>query len=159
MALLAWMLAAGCSGDSGGAPPAVADTCPRFAPGSAITGPQNLFSKNGVLKVTFTYETTVDQSGNTLFCYMTADGNQAPTLHINPGDHLVLTLINATPAKAAMSAMQMDTSAAAAASVCGAASMTGSSTNVHFHGTNTPPICHQDEVIHTLINSAQVFHV
>ncbi len=35
--------------------------------------------------------------------------------------------------------------------------MDTSSTNVHFHGTNTPPTCHADEVIHTLINSGQTF--
>ncbi|HEY2713829.1 MAG TPA: multicopper oxidase domain-containing protein [Chthoniobacterales bacterium] len=35
--------------------------------------------------------------------------------------------------------------------------MTSSSVNIHYHGTNTPPICHQDEVIHTIINSGQTF--
>jgi hypothetical protein len=25
------------------------------------------------------------------------------------------------------------------------------STNVHFHGLNIPPLCHQDDVINTLI--------
>ena len=27
---------------------------------------------------------------------------------------------------------------------------------MHFHGTNTRPICHSDEVIHTLVNSSQI---
>ena len=157
MALLAFMLAAGCSGDSGGGPQTVAQCMPALRCGQRnYANRETSSARRGVLKVALAYETTVDQSGNTLFCYMTADGNQAPTLHINPGDHLVLNLINATPAKAAMSDMQMDTSAVAA-SVCGAATMTGSSTNVHFHGTNTPPICHQDEVIHTLVNSGETF--
>src|SRR5580698_5042631 len=35
--------------------------------------------------------------------------------------------------------------------------MTAGSVNVHFHGTNTPPTCHQDEVIRTLINSGETF--
>src|SRR5580698_7955152 len=35
--------------------------------------------------------------------------------------------------------------------------MTAGSVNVHFHGTNTPPSCHQDEVIRTLINSGETF--
>jgi FtsP/CotA-like multicopper oxidase with cupredoxin domain len=35
--------------------------------------------------------------------------------------------------------------------------MTAASVNIHYHGTNTPPVCHQDEVIHTLINSGQSF--
>jgi hypothetical protein len=40
---------------------------------------------------------------------------------------------------------------------CGAKALTGSSVNIHFHGTNTAPKCHQDEVIHTLVNSGQSF--
>jgi FtsP/CotA-like multicopper oxidase with cupredoxin domain len=35
--------------------------------------------------------------------------------------------------------------------------MTASSVNIHYHGTNTPATCHQDEVIHTLINSGETF--
>ena len=30
---------------------------------------------------------------------------------------------------------------------CGAPNMTDASVNLHYHGTNTPPLCHQDEVI------------
>jgi len=40
-----------------------------------------------------------------------------------------------------------------AGSTCGSAAMNDSSTNIHYHGTNTPPTCHQDEVIFTLVNS------
>jgi FtsP/CotA-like multicopper oxidase with cupredoxin domain len=40
---------------------------------------------------------------------------------------------------------------------CGAAAMTDSSVNIHFHGTNTSPTCHQDEVIRTVINSGWTF--
>ena len=29
--------------------------------------------------------------------------------------------------------------------------MTVLSTNLHFHGTTVPPVCHQDDVLHTLI--------
>jgi FtsP/CotA-like multicopper oxidase with cupredoxin domain len=35
--------------------------------------------------------------------------------------------------------------------------MTASSVNVHYHGTNTSPTCHQDEVIRTMINSGETF--
>ena len=41
--------------------------------------------------------------------------------------------------------------------VCGNATMTDSSINMHFHGTNTAPRCHSDEVIHTLVNSGETF--
>ena len=50
--------------------------------------------------------------------------------------------------------MQMSTNAA---TVCGAATMNASSVNIHYHGTNTSPTCHQDEVIHTIINSGETF--
>lgn len=35
--------------------------------------------------------------------------------------------------------------------------MNSASVNVHYHGTNTSPTCHSDEVIHTLINSGETF--
>ena len=68
--------------------------CPRFPAGSTITQPQDLFSENGVLQVNFTYQTTVDQNGNTLFCFMTDSGAESPTLHVHPGDRLLITLKN-----------------------------------------------------------------
>ena len=40
---------------------------------------------------------------------------------------------------------------------CGAMDMTSSSVNLHYHGANVPPVCHQDEVIRTIINSGQTF--
>src|SRR4029077_1209159 len=40
---------------------------------------------------------------------------------------------------------------------CGNAAMTLSSSNMHFHGINTSPKCHSDEVIHTLVNSGETF--
>jgi FtsP/CotA-like multicopper oxidase with cupredoxin domain len=134
--------------------------CPRFAAGSSITVPQDLFSERGVLRVKFTYETTVDQDGNTLFCFMTATGSESPTLHVNPGDRLLITLTNNVPAAAsstAMAAMPGMTVSATASSTCGAMTMTASSVNIHYHGTNTPATCHQDEVIRTLINSGETF--
>jgi FtsP/CotA-like multicopper oxidase with cupredoxin domain len=30
--------------------------------------------------------------------------------------------------------------------------MTANSTNLHFHGISAPPLCHQDDVLHTLID-------
>jgi FtsP/CotA-like multicopper oxidase with cupredoxin domain len=36
--------------------------------------------------------------------------------------------------------------------------MTITSLNVHYHGTNTSPACHGDQVIHTIINSGETFN-
>jgi FtsP/CotA-like multicopper oxidase with cupredoxin domain len=130
--------------------------CFRFPVGSTVTEPEDLFSQNGVLAVNLSYETSIDENGNQLFCYVLADGQQSPNLHVRPGDVLVLTLTNDTPAPTSSDAMRMQMSLSAS-DVCGATTMNASSTNVHFHGTNTPPVCHQDEVIHTLINSGQTF--
>ncbi len=84
--------------------------CPRFAAGSSITAPQDLFSENGVLRVNFTYQTTVDQYGNTLFCFMTESGSESPTLHVNPGDRLLITLTNNVPATASAMEQYVDRS-------------------------------------------------
>ena len=62
--------------------------CPRYAAGSALVEPKDLFSVSGILRVPFNYETRVDDDGNTLYCFMTPDGTQSPTLHVHPGDEL-----------------------------------------------------------------------
>jgi len=136
--------------------------CPRFPVGSVITAPEDLFSENGVIDVSFTYQTTTDQYGNTLYCFVNSDGAQSPTLHIHPGDRLRIKLTNDVPAptgssSATMAAMPGMTISGSPSSACGAMTMTAASVNIHYHGTNTPPTCHQDEVIRTLINSGQTF--
>jgi FtsP/CotA-like multicopper oxidase with cupredoxin domain len=128
--------------------------CPRFAPGSTITNPSALFSVGGVLTVNLAYQTAMDAQGRTLYCFTTLDGTESPTLHVNPGDHLIINVKNDLPAPATASEMQMATNAA---TVCGDTTMDASSVNIHYHGTNTSPACHSDEVIHTLINSGETF--
>jgi FtsP/CotA-like multicopper oxidase with cupredoxin domain len=142
----------GSSGSGGSSPtpvPPVANACPREAAGSVLQNPPDLFSSGGVLKVDFSYQTTTDDAGRTLFCFMTPDGLENPTLHVNPGDRLVIKITNNTPQTPAM--MKIDPPN------CGAATLTHSSVNIHFHGTNTSPACHQDQVIRTMINSGQTF--
>ena len=39
---------------------------------------------------------------------------------------------------------------------CGAMMMNSTSVNLHAHGTNIPPVCHQDEVIKTVVNMANL---
>ncbi len=130
--------------------PPIANACQRPAAGSVVSDPPDLFSKNGVLKVDFSYQTTVDADGRNLFCFMTPDGLENPTLHVNPGDHLIINLTNNTPATPVVLKIDKPN--------CGAKVLTGSSVNIHFHGTNTSPSCHSDEVIKTMVNSGQAFH-
>jgi FtsP/CotA-like multicopper oxidase with cupredoxin domain len=134
--------------------------CPRFGIGATAIEPENLFSNDGVLEVSFTYHTRVDQFGNRLFCFMTQDGAESPTLHVKPGDKLIVHVENAVPVgsvTAGMRGMGGMSMAITGATACGATTMTPTSVNVHYHGTNTPPTCHQDEVIRTIINSGDSF--
>jgi FtsP/CotA-like multicopper oxidase with cupredoxin domain len=134
--------------------------CPRFQAGSQILEPENLYSRNGVLDVTLSYQTRLDNDGNTLYCFMSSDGQQAPTLHVHPGDHLKIHLKNdLTPTATPQSAQSMGhmSMMVSAADVCGDSIMTPSSVNIHAHGTNLPPVCHQDEVIKTMVNPGQTF--
>ena len=132
--------------------------CPRYAAGSMVSEPEDLYSKDGVLAVNFTYQTYQDDTGKTYFCFVNSDGVQSPTLHVQPGDTLKLTLTNLVPEgsgkHSSMPAMEMSK---AGEGGCGDLNMTSSSVNIHYHGTNTPPICHQDEVIHTIVNSGHTF--
>jgi FtsP/CotA-like multicopper oxidase with cupredoxin domain len=146
-------------------------TCPRYTAGSTIIEPKDLFSSHGILRVDLTYRTRVDEFGNTLYCYMMDDGTQSPTLHVRPGDELLISLKNDLPSSITpsfvshsmpgMSGMPelsiVSGQSRQASANCGGMMMTSTSTNMHFHGTNTPPTCHQDEVIKTLINSGESF--
>jgi FtsP/CotA-like multicopper oxidase with cupredoxin domain len=129
----------------------VPNPCPRFAAGSVVHQPAALFSQNGVLSVRFSYQTTTDAAGRALYCFMTPSGWENPTLHVKPGDHLIITVTNNTP--------KMPVEMIIDPPNCGpgGSQMTMSSVNIHYHGTNTSPTCHSDEVIKTLINSGQTF--
>jgi FtsP/CotA-like multicopper oxidase with cupredoxin domain len=107
-----------------------------------------------VLNASFDYYTTVDNAGRTLFCFMTRDGLQSPTLHLWPGDTLNLLVTNRNPPPPPGSPTEV---VANPFDRCGAVTMTITSLNVHFHGTNTSPACHSDQVVHTVINSGQTF--
>ena len=128
----------------------VANPCQRAVAGALIQQPPALFSSRGVLSVRFSYQTTTDASGRTLYCLMTPNGLEEPTLHVNPGDTLNITLTNNTPASPIEEAFN--------APNCGADSMTGTSTNIHYHGTNTSAACGADNVVKTLVNSGQTFN-
>lgn len=129
--------------------PPVPNPCPRAAAGGVIQQPPALFSSNGVLSVQLSYQTTTDRYGRTLYCLMTPSGLEEPTLHVSPGDTLKITLTNNTPNSPVEEVYD--------APNCGANSMTGTSTNIHYHGTNTSPACGADNVVKTLVNSGQTF--
>jgi FtsP/CotA-like multicopper oxidase with cupredoxin domain len=143
--------------------------------GSVVQQPPALFSQNGVLNVQFSYQTTTDSIGRQLFCFMTPDGLENPTLHVNPGDRLNITVTNNTPTSPVGG--EVETDEEYDAPNCGDTTqrtfvqtpvmgppppptvfgMTGGSMNIHYHGTNVSPKCHGDNVTKTLINPGSTF--
>lgn len=151
------------------------EICPVRPNGGSIVGePAQLLSQNGKLTVDMTVVSSLDVDGTTNYCFRYSASIEAPTLMVNPGDVITFNLTNHLPATTE-SAMVMKHSMhmLAAAAVDGASAkadatkpdaikpdagnpcnfgaMTSSSTNVHFHGLNIPPRCHQDEVIKTTV--------
>jgi len=127
------------------------DSCPRPAPGSAVPQPRDLRSEQGVLKLDLTVHNHRQKDGSTRYCYLLADGTQSPTLRLNPGELLILSLKNdltdadSSPAPANKSRPQTHSDP------CSSGAMTPTSTNLHFHGLTLPPVCHQDDVVKTSI--------
>ncbi len=127
--------------------------CPaRPASGTEVRNPYTIKSQNGTLQADLSLGESVDGQGYTHYCYQyqTPSGIvEAPTLRINPGDTLQLNLADVIQDN---DASKMKMHHAASGPVCGdGGPATVSSTNMHFHGMPIPPVCHQDDVINTLI--------
>jgi FtsP/CotA-like multicopper oxidase with cupredoxin domain len=157
------------------------ETCLRPNAPSVIPEPVDLRSRNGVLTVDLALRTDTDVHGRIRYCYIYKDGIEAPTLRLHPGDRLTLRLKNElTPPRSLASpstpaslpahttseegsiAMSMPAAIHAnaqnalrgARDACTDAQMDATSTNLHFHGLAIPPVCHQDDVLHTSIQPA-----
>ncbi len=129
--------------------------CPRPLPGSLVTEPEELRSRDGMLRVELTARSEKQSDGSTRYCYIDEDGAESPTLRVNPGDLVVLTLKNdltpLSPDAAPTSHQHMHMDAEKNGGSCASDLMTRDSTNLHFHGLTIPPVCHQDDVLHTSI--------
>jgi FtsP/CotA-like multicopper oxidase with cupredoxin domain len=148
---------------------AATDLCPRPATGSAVPEPADLRSENGVLEVELAYRNFTGPDGETRYCYVSKNGSQAPTLRLKPGDVLILRLKNeltvtsqngiatkltakkGRPATPMAMGASGDSMSGAVTDPCAGAMMTPDSTNLHFHGLTVPAVCHQDDVLNTLI--------
>jgi FtsP/CotA-like multicopper oxidase with cupredoxin domain len=133
---------------------AAEDLCPRPSPGSTVSDPTDLRSRNGVLKVEFTAHNAKQSDGSTRYCFVDENGSESPTLRVSPGDLVILTLKNdlAVLGPAAATAHHHGhEDAAKNGNSCTSELMTRESTNLHFHGLTIPPVCHQDDVLHTSI--------
>src|SRR6266700_2669856 len=131
--------------------------CPaRPNVGTVVQDALSLSSVNGVLTAGLTMQHSVDSNGYTHYCYnyATSAGDvESPTLRLNQGDTLLLSVQDRITPGGDLKAMPtMDHMSASTGPVCGdGGQMTIDSTNVHFHGLNIPPTCHQDDVITTLL--------
>jgi FtsP/CotA-like multicopper oxidase with cupredoxin domain len=133
----------------------VPEPCVRPVPGSMVTEPEDLRSTNGVLKVQFTVHDSKQSDGSTRYCYIDANGRESPTLRVNPGDLVILSLKNDLTNLGAGAARtgqpHMHGHSQKDENSCTSGLMTHSSTNLHFHGLTIPPVCHQDDVLKTSI--------
>jgi FtsP/CotA-like multicopper oxidase with cupredoxin domain len=133
---------------------AAAQCPPRPNSGTVVQDALDVYSQNGVLRANFGMGYSVDAAGYSHYCYKyeTPTGVvEAPTLRLNPGDQLLLSVKDEITGDGPDSTSAMDMSAPPGP-VCGdGGTATLQSTNVHFHGLNVPPVCHQDDVLTTLI--------
>jgi FtsP/CotA-like multicopper oxidase with cupredoxin domain len=129
------------------------EACPRPSPGSVVSEPADLRSRNGVLKVELTAHNAKQRDGSTRYCYIDENGAASPTLRVNPGDLVILTLRNDLTdfSPGAATAAHQHGDAGKNGNSCTSDVMTRESTNLHFHGLTIPPVCHQDDVLHTSI--------
>jgi FtsP/CotA-like multicopper oxidase with cupredoxin domain len=146
--------------------------CPaRPAAGTVVNNPLALYSASGVLSAAFTLRSEVAGYLEECYIYQSSSGAvESPTLHLNPGDQLALSLTNRltyvppttlTKRSAPHDMSKMpDAAKMAAASKsaathdpCDSGTMVATSTNIHFHGLNIPPVCHQDEILNTDIEN------
>jgi len=124
-------------------------------PGGAVTEPEDLRSNNGVLKVELTAYNSKEKDGSTRYCFVDAHGQESPTLRANPGDLVILTLKNdlrdfgsGSPFAAHR---HVNADAGKEGNSCTRDLMARDATNLHLHGLTIPPVCHQDDVLHTSI--------
>jgi FtsP/CotA-like multicopper oxidase with cupredoxin domain len=125
---------------------------PRPDPGSVVKDALSLNSVNGVLNAEFTMRHSVDTGGYNHYCFnydTTKSVVEAPTLRLNQGDRLILDVKDRIESDDDSSGMEMDMSGLPTCGDTGTPTL--SSTNVHFHGLNVPPVCHQDDVLTTLL--------
>ena len=135
--------------------------CPRPIAGSQVVSPPELSSKHRILELNLYFRGDALHRGDLplRYCYVTDSGLQSPTLRVKPGDQLVIHFHNqlnhirianeaGSPTAADSKRQKTD---------CSDVAMSPTGTNLHFHGLNIAPVCHQDDVIHTTIQPGESF--
>ncbi len=106
-----------------------------------------------MLNVELDFQSFTDANGQVRYCYAYKDRVQAPTLRVKPGDTLILRLKNEAvgASQSAASPEPQHEPHHEMNGGCEHGDMTAYSTNLHFHGLDIPPVCHGDDVLHTVI--------
>jgi len=128
------------------------EVCPRPASGSTVVPPPEVNASNGRLQVDLSFRSEVDSYGLTRYCYIYENSIETPTIRVRPGDEVVLNLKNELrelPAAGPFEHRHVENFCSADGSP--RQPMNAVSTNLHFHGLEIPPVCHQDDVIRTSI--------
>ena len=143
--------------------------CPRPAAGGVLSDAPERRSHDGVLELTLTERNAPGTDGTMRYCFVDEAGNESPTLRVNPGDELIIHLVNGLEADPglpapghghghghqAMGSMGGHAHAHApdprTLDPCQRGAMLPLATNLHFHGLTLPPLCHQDEVLKTAV--------
>ncbi len=129
--------------------PSSSSVCPRPPAGSVVDNPPEIRNPDASNSANFTVLNIAPGQN----CYL-ANGNvEAPTLRLSPGKKdLVLRLTNR------LSGQSLPVSQETPCDRDYPGGMAPpNSANLHYHGLNVPPQCHQDEVLKTVIEPNETF--
>jgi FtsP/CotA-like multicopper oxidase with cupredoxin domain len=126
------------------------ERCARPSVGSIVAEPVELRSKDGVLEATLTARNMKESDGRTRYCFTDEEGDESPTLRVQPGDQVIIHLKNAMTDVATAGPEPIHMQAMQGACTSGMV-MDLISTNLHFHGMTIPPTCHADNVLKTIV--------
>ena len=155
-----WPLLAACAARAGGAM-AQAETClARPSPNSVVANPPELAASAGSLKASLTMRSQAMFEFPLKVCLLgEANGElvEAPTLRLDPGDELELSLTNRLTYLRAPESTP--TASVAPHDPCAGGTAADTSTNLDFDGLEIPATCHQGESsITTIENADPPFH-
>lgn len=104
-----------------------------------------------MLKLELTFHSEKQPDGTVRYCYLYEERTPSPTLRLRPGDTLILSLKNESVPNASGPAPSHMHSHSEKGACTASSAMTAFTTNLHFHGMEIAPACHQDETLKTLV--------
>jgi len=119
--------------------------CPQIPAGSIVYNPPEIRNPSASNPANFTVLNITPERN----CYLANGKLQAPTLRVTPGKKdLVLKLTNRLSGQSLPVRQQTQ---------CVGGMPAANAINLHYHGLNVSPSCHQDEVVKTVIQPNETF--